>query len=142
MRHIAPICTALALLGAVASSAPAGSAAADATDSPVLFGPPARLKAARIVKFSVGCSTRCDLTTSNVLHLPDRDLGPLVVDPEPLEKGAYVWVTVGLNRAAKQELADNAGRSRLRTTITATDLETGHETVVNHSFRFKIRSGP
>jgi hypothetical protein len=141
MRPFVLISTALALLAAVASWAPAGSTAADPAEAPVVFGAPARLKVAKALKFNVGCSARCDLTTSNVLHLPDHDLGPLVVDPAPLEKGEFVYVIVGLNKAAKMELAANAAKARLRTTITATDLETGHETVVHHSFRFKVWSG-
>jgi hypothetical protein len=82
----------------------AETVAADATPPQTLvqFAAPFRLQIGKTLKYSVGCSAACDLTSSNVLRLPGRDLGPLVVDPAPLEKGQYVFLYVGLNPAAKK----------------------------------------
>lgn len=141
---LATILTALCAPAALPGGASLDAAAAGQRAMPqdlILLDGTQRLKPGRILKYEVGCARRCELTTSNVLHLPGRDLGPLLVDAEPLEANEYVYIYVGLNKAAKRLLLKSRNKARLRTTITATEADTGHEYVVNRSFRFQVSSG-
>jgi hypothetical protein len=106
----------------------------------VFFGPQTRLKVGKTLKYTVGCSAQCDLVTSHILHFPGRDLGPLTVDPQPMAKNQSIVVYLRINKAAKSILSKNRGKARLKAEITAKNLETGSEIVVNRTFRFQVAS--
>jgi hypothetical protein len=119
-----------------ASSAMASRATASVIgETLVAYSGPAKVKAAKRISFPVICAVTCNLSADMTLALPGPNLGPVTVQGS-LQAGQAGEPFIKPNGPALQDLKANLGRSKLITSITATDVTTGETDTDTRTFKF------
>jgi hypothetical protein len=131
---------AILAIGGLAAAAPGGLAPAPARaatpyDSLVAYWPEGKLKVGKNITYRFICATACQVTASSTLVLKGPNLGP-VVDTAIFSAGEVGAETLTLNKAARFAIKSHLRRSKLRTSITATN-NLGQTDTDTQTFRFK-----
>jgi hypothetical protein len=95
-----------------------------------------KIKVSKRIDFQVVCSADCQVTATSTIVLPGPNLGPISVT------GAFPAGTIAEpflkpNKPARNAIADNIKKSKLRTSVTATNTATGETDTDKRTFRFK-----
>jgi hypothetical protein len=131
---------ALAVCGALAAAAPGGLASPRATaaaddDGLVAYLPAGKIKVGKNISYRFQCATECQVTAAAKLLLKGPNLGP-AVDTGMFAAGQIGAQFLTLNKAARFAIRSHLGRSKLVTSITASNMAGATDTDT-HVFRFR-----
>ncbi len=122
----------LALAFAAFAAAPAS-----AGNGLLAYVTPSPLQLQPRISYEVSCSANCSLTATQQLLIKGPDLKPATVGPGTFGPGVNAVPYLQLPKRAVKELRKNLGKVRLKTTIEATNLDTGVADTISQTFRFK-----
>lgn len=123
---------ALALAIAALAAAPAS-----AGNGLLAYVSPSPLKLEQRISYEVSCSASCSLTATNQLLVPGPDAPPATVGPDTFGPAVNAVPYLQLTKRATKVLRHNAKKVRLKSTIEATNLDTGVTDTISQTFRFK-----
>ena len=95
-----------------------------------------KLKPSKRISYRAACSADCRLSVSTTLILKGPNLGP-ASDAGLFSAGQVAEPFVKPNKAARSLIKANIGASKLRTSITATNIVTGEVDTDRRTFKFK-----
>ena len=116
--------TAILALGALAAAVPGGLApsrakAATEYDSLVAYWPAGKIKVGKRISYRFVCASDCQVTATSTLVLPGQNSGT-VKDTALFPAGEIGEEFLKLTKSVRSEIKSSLGRSKLRTSITAT----------------------
>jgi hypothetical protein len=131
---------AIVALGGLAAAAPGGFApdrarAATEYDSLVQYWPAGKIKVGKRISYRFVCASDCQVSATSTLVLEGPNLGP-VVDTGIFSAGQIGAETLTLNKAARFAIKSHLRKSKLRTSITATN-NLGLTDTDTQTFHFK-----
>jgi hypothetical protein len=95
-----------------------------------------KLKPGKRIAYRVVCSADCQLTATSTLVLKGPNLGP-VSSTGTFPAGVIAEAFLKPNKPARAAIKAHIGSSKLRTSVSATDLATGEVDTDKRTFKFK-----
>jgi hypothetical protein len=95
-----------------------------------------KIKIGKRMDFQVVCSADCQVTSTTTVVLPGRDLGPIQAS-DVFAAGEVAESFLKPNKPARQAMAESVGKSKLRTSVLATNIATGETDTDKRTFKLK-----
>jgi hypothetical protein len=120
-----------------AAPAGAGSPKAKASGEELItYLTKGKLKPGKRIAYQVVCAADCELSATSTLVLKGPNLGPVTAEGQ-FPAGQVAESFLKPNKPARSAIKSHLGSSKLRTSVTATNVLTGETDTDRRTFRFK-----